>query len=534
MFQKIKNFYDRCLTDYPLLWNTRLPWMFLALIIGHLLFFLGGFISVDIPTLKRYHSVTDIGGSSLYWFSVLCSIGFLLVWLVFLLRNNAFKVYYQVKKYYFLQQWIILFFIVAGSISFFDSFYTGAAVKIRKLIPKETLVKEANILNRGISFMPVNRFDYFIMNNCDNDSIFYESESLYSFEKGIHSNEVETVENNERYYGYDSVILRKIKEALRRPDAFRHSYYCKDLVKLSTYNGFVSARDRQPVRQQWITGSNRDSIRSAVQQVLDLFKKYSLRHNFSADSIAQLSLSDTTLHIPYLDDSRSYYGEYSEFDPESGAPDPYKYQRYLIGRFHYLKNEMQGILGLADERYHGENRQDDRDDIWTVLFYVAMFMSLLLFTYRLFSRKVFLWSIITTLILTIIISLFSITGDSAVSFATSVFVVYIILLILALITHAEKSGSKILSGVTLTLLAWILPYLALFMLVLADNYLSDHTIYDMDGLLRGQMLQERYPISYWITNHTMLIARSNLLIVFLLIAFVYPRFARRWHGKAEE
>lgn len=533
MNQPTKNIFDRIRTDKPLLWNTRFPQMMLALIVAHLFFFAGGYLSLDISSLRHYDNLLQVGGISLYWFSILCSIGFLIVWLVYFLRNNAFKVYYQIGKSYFLCQWIIIFVIVGGSISFYESFHAGVAVKIRKLIPEATLVKEANILNRASSFMPVDRFNYFILNSCENDSTYYESNRLFN---AVKRKPYDTItEYAEVEYHNDSARQKLIFEALQKQDAFRHIHYCRDKITLASYPGFISAKERQTTRVEWLNSSNIDSIQNAIRELLDLFKKYSFRHNFSADSIARMNISDSLLHLEYLDGDIRNYSDYETYEPANMQVENNKYEYFLIGKLGYLNYQFKNILNLADERYREENSRDERRNIWPVLFYIITALSLFLFTYRLLSRKVFLWSIVASIVLVIFLSLITMASASAdTSFPVGVLFIFGLLLITALFTHYAKAGNKTFSGVALTLLAWLLPYILLFVVILADQYLTDHTNYLLENPLRDKLLQRDYPISFWISHNSDLIIRCNLLLVFLLIGFVFPRLARKWHGKAEE
>lgn len=533
MNRSTKNIFDRILTDYPLLWNTRFPQMMLALIIAHLFFFACGYVSLNLAALRNYDNLLQVGGVTLYWFSILCSIGFLIVWLVYFLRNNAFKVYYQLDKNYFLYQWIIIFVIVGGSISFYESFHAGVALKIRKLVPEKILVQEVNILNRASSFMPVNRNDYFSLNNCENDSVYYDASWLYYKIKNNPEQIMEETLSGE--YRYDSTALKLIYIELQKPDAFRHVNHCQDIIKLANYPGFISAKDRQEKRQEWLKTERIDSMQKAIQDLLDLFSKYSFRHNFNADSIARMNLSDTIFHLEFFDGDNRNYTDYDNYDPDYMQVENYQYERYLIGKLGYLKNGTRNILNLADERYREENSSDDRKQFWPYLFYIITALSLFLFTYRLFSRKIFLWSIVTSIILIIFLSLITLAAkDADTSFPVGVLFIYGLLLIMALITNNEKAGNKTFSGVVITLLAWLLPYILLFVVILADRYLIEHTHYSFDNPLRDQILQRKYPISFWISHNSDLIIRSNLLLVFLLIGFVFPGLARKWHGKAEE
>lgn len=521
MLKKINDFYKYCRVNHPLLWNTRLPWMLVALLITHALFFMGGFLTL---TIKRLHLVSEPRSTAdfgIYTFSILCSTTFMVVWLVLFLRNNAFKSYYHLGRHYLTQQFIYIFIIVFGSISFFESYNLGGLIRFRQLLPQSTLVKEVNILNRGISFVPLDRNNYFILNKC-NDSTFYEVAAhyfAYSPEQrdSVYKSSIRPEDSRER----------EILGALNDSNAISFENYCRDEFELTGYSGFVPAIERYDSRVTWLSAQNRDSITLAIQELLNLFDKYGLRHRFKADSIAEKNFTDETLHQlvkfrtvgygNYDEDFASTYRDYPESAP--------------FVHFNYLLSELRGIYMDADSVYldvHGRGSSIG----WVVLLYFAISFSMLIFTYRLFTRKVLLWSIVSSLIILIFLTLFTV-GSNKIDAAF--LITYAFVLVVYLATFSDPSGTKLASGVSLMLLFWALPFLIFCIISIAEDTLYSYRVdIFMDTKMREQILAERHPIAYWISRNQSFLVKTNLLIVFLLSAFLLPRLARRWRAHAEE
>src|SRR3712207_1270155 len=109
MFKKWNN---HLLTHYPLLWNTRIVWVLAFNFLLHLLFLVSGFFSLRAADIIHYSSIWSVGGPSLFTLSVLCSLLVLIVWLIFYLRNNAFKNFYRIGRWYLAKEFLLIMIVV--------------------------------------------------------------------------------------------------------------------------------------------------------------------------------------------------------------------------------------------------------------------------------------------------------------------------------------------------------------------------------------------------------------------------------------
>ncbi|HWJ92989.1 MAG TPA: hypothetical protein VNR87_17870, partial [Flavisolibacter sp.] len=150
----MNKFNQYLLTRYPLIWNTKLVWVLIANCIIHLVFFALGFASLSLKTIRDFNSVWSVGGGTLFTFSILCSLLVIIVWLVYFLRNNAFKNFYRIDRWHLAKEFIIILLIIFSSINYFGSYNSGVRLKGRAITNRAALVKEINNVNKAIAFVP--------------------------------------------------------------------------------------------------------------------------------------------------------------------------------------------------------------------------------------------------------------------------------------------------------------------------------------------------------------------------------------------
>src|SRR5688572_1419910 len=265
----IKRINQYLLTHYPLIWNTRIIWVVSANIILHLLFFLSGFVSISSMEFTRFSGIWEVGGVSMLTFSILCSLLVLILWLIYYLRNNALKNHYRIDRWYLLKEFLIILIIVLSSISFFNSYNEGVRSKIRTITPMSEFRKELNIANHAMAYIPQNKNDYFVLNNCENRKLHNLSGSFF-----VYTDTIETAINPNAYL---------VKEALKRPDAFSYKNYCDIPNNNFDYAGYDNADQIAMIRNNWIDHLRKDSIRQMIVSFLDICKKYNVDHRLDID-----------------------------------------------------------------------------------------------------------------------------------------------------------------------------------------------------------------------------------------------------------
>jgi hypothetical protein len=498
-----KNLYQRLLTHSPLLWNTRVVWVMGVSLIIHLLFFLGGIAEVSVGTLKNYYSLSSVLSGGVFTFSILCSLAIIIIWLVFYLRNNAFKSFYIIDKYHSLKEFCIIIVILFFSIIFFESYKWGAWLKTRTITGKEQLVKEANIVNLASAFIPRSKGDYFKLIDCDNvpgRQVTYQEAIDY----------FDTARSD--YFDSNNIIIRKV---LKEKDAFSYKNYCKEFINLDNYKGFVPPLQWRDKRNRWIDNRNKDSIRLVLEECVAICKKYTIPQLIIPEELASLVFADSLHNV-----TRFF-----------GRP----FNDYSSQQFDYFDDyDLNRALNFIDNCYPESKYDEDTIIFFTVEMYIAICLSILLFCYRLYSKRVFLISIVGTIVWAILFTLFGISS-SGVAGVSWFYIFLFALFILIAIISLNSNGNKTSTGVLLNWHIFMAPFVIMLIVLLINTNYHDH-IYNSFPYRNPSdaELKNKYPAGYWVNNHTELLFRLNLLFVFLYIAFFFTRLSKKWHIMPEE
>lgn len=122
----MKKFHQCVLLHYPQLWNLRAHIVLPVIALLHIMFYISGYTSFTVgERLHMRSGADDHFVDASIAFSILLSVLILLLWLVYYLRNNAFKSFYPVKRWYIAVEFAITFTVILSGISFFESYACG-------------------------------------------------------------------------------------------------------------------------------------------------------------------------------------------------------------------------------------------------------------------------------------------------------------------------------------------------------------------------------------------------------------------------
>ena len=138
MNDRIKKINQYILERYPTIWNTKIVWVLLTALLVHALFFIIGYFSHSDPKSLHYSSaVDDFFRGGMIYISVLVSLLILVVWLVNMFKNNAFKNFYPISKSQLFGQFVQYFVIILVSTSFYWSYMLGFRTFINTKYPDD-------------------------------------------------------------------------------------------------------------------------------------------------------------------------------------------------------------------------------------------------------------------------------------------------------------------------------------------------------------------------------------------------------------
>ncbi|WP_312077657.1 hypothetical protein [Chryseobacterium sp.] len=258
--QKINKFNQYLLEKYPTVWNTKLVWMLLAAFVFHVIFFVIGYLSHMNPvTLQTTYVKDDYFRHGLILVHIIISVLMIVVWLIMMFKNNAFKNFYPQSQGKLFSQFVQYFVIIFASTTFYFSYMTGFKMFINYKYPDSEMVKNVETINRASAFLSQNTLYYDLSNRlypkpfydlyCETDikkidrtkkyfvnyNRVYQYYSLYSKKsyqrdkrKQFISPEPETTDKKEIIYSQ-----------LSDDEKFYTYYYKKDVVDVSSYIPFT-------------------------------------------------------------------------------------------------------------------------------------------------------------------------------------------------------------------------------------------------------------------------------------------------------
>lgn len=498
MIQRI-NQYLR--THHPLLWNTRVVWVLLTNVALYLLFFLAGFITVQAREVAHYYSVWFVGGFGLPTISVLCTLLVLVGWLLYYLRNNAFKNFYRIGRFHLLREFLLLLIILFSSTIYYEFFVLGVRARVGTFTTRATFRQEVSDLNRGLAFIPINKANYFIFNSCaakGRDLPEYNENNDYA-------------RDNDQYTSDSS--YRMIADALRRPDAFTYRNYCRLQYAYLPGPGNESAETVAARTQSCIDRQEQDSIRQMIGRVVAICRKYGVGVRLNTEQLVRAPFLRPFNAVPAWvpDAERDFHMD------ETEGRHPYYLEKDELNR------AVDFILDCQSD-FDGER--------FLVIAYACLGVALLLLTWRRFSRRVFLVAVIGALLWPILIALLG----YALEFSEQGFYWFMILLTVAFGVAAwlrlQRPGPTA-AGALLAWHSWLFPSIGLLLLGLNSNYLS-HGYDGAPSPLPNGWIEAHYPTAWWIKEHQDLLAFGFWIIAVLYIAFVVNALARRWQALPQE
>ncbi len=306
------------LENHPIIWNTKLLWALTTAIFLHGLFFIFGFLVITNPeVLSEYGAKSIFFENGTVYISIILSILILVIWLIFMFKNNAFKSFYPTSRLKLFKHFLIYLIITFFSTTFYISYNFGVKSYISFTYNDESVEKEIIISNAAALFFSKNTLDYTI---------------------------------NQRSY----------------PPPF-NTLYCE------TYNGITQNRDSLSLNfldyhYSFYTlykkqrNTNQELIDSTYKGYVYYKTKDTIRTYFYKDSIFDISPYLQTVNPSYFNYSKSFYQSKKN---KSGHDDiQYNYTDYSdydYDNFNYLKGFNEDYEAWNKSNYDLLKRNDPNE-----------------------------------------------------------------------------------------------------------------------------------------------------------------------------
>jgi hypothetical protein len=505
----LKSLNQYLLVHYPLLWNTRFFNVLLFAIIGHIIFFFIGQISVhsirDFYDRDDYTELFESAVVGLY--STLVIVLFFIIWLIYYLRNNPFKSFYPVTKTYLIKEFFTILFISLITITFFNSYEYGRHLKKIKITKNFDPIKESHIINQANCFLPIETYNFESAAHCDtiyrdldvpdyipNDSC---NEDIYSYS---HENELTESIPAEEYPA--------IAPSVERAKFFSYLNYCSISHAIDLDSNIKS--DIYTINaQRWLKNKQKDSIEMALVAYQELLNKYEIRFSFNPKT-----LTNWCFETPQHDVLHDFYSlnYYDVINPT--------YQNY--GEFSYVET-------VVNEVYDNNKASFLSLFNWELYFYFSLSISIILLMFRITRLKPWLIASIGMGVWAILFAILAnFTKDNTLQY---VFITAWIILFFMSFYLIKRKSKKILSA---TFLTWsIYGYLALIPIIF--NLIRENTQEVKMCVNRlWKIITPEHPIHSWIINNKDTINMINITSCIIFIVLVIIPLAYKWQSNPNE
>ena len=503
----IKSLYKSLLLKHPLLWNLKLPQVLVFILLSHGLFFLFGFFSVAHISQFKYIQRFDSSTVALNLIGGLILLLALIIWLMWYLRNNAFKQFYPVSINDLRKEFTIVFLIFLFGLPIFHTYAFGKHLHLKLIAREVNVYEDAKVVNLARHFLPINASDFSNENCCD------------TIKAQMKRNEI-TNAQKERCYGSEVNYTTSEEAANTTIDNTTQVYslwhYCQTPVSLSNAS---TIDDINATAKRWLDHQQFDSIQLCLQQYFKLMDKYGVRHNVNVDSLMK-SLRYMCLPVNQFTNSTSMYGLLTE---------SYDYDNYTMMPMEPYHADFSGINSAIENVAENNKETFWTLSEWGIYGYLSLGFAILLMLFRLTRLKPWISSIIGAGLWSMIFGLMTV-------FAQSEFL-YILLCyaigtgILAWI-NIRRERNKLRSAMWLS---WFsiaqFAIIPILFWIITENTKAKTAC--VNGYL--EIVQKAAPIHDWLEMHDQaVLIYGNMGICFLVFMLIVIPLAYRWQANPSE
>ena len=510
----IKRLYKSLLLKHPLLWNIKLPQVILFIAISHVLFFLFGFFSVYGIIAFKLQDQFDANNLGINLIGGLILLLGLIVWLMWYLRNNAFKQFYPITVNDLRKEFLLVFLIFLLGMPIFHSFAYGKHLHLKIISRNINVEADAKIVNLARHFLPINSDDFNGDNCCDSLAAQNKRNEAASQMKTrcyetTYNNGSETTDYAAAEPAYDDTA-----PAASRSTLYSYLYYCQTPVSVGNDAALI-----HHTAKRWLINENYDSIKLSLINYFKLMDKYAVRHNVNIDTVIS--------HIQKMRAAdKQLWGSSSEF---SFLTEVYDYGAFSFTPLNANQADFGG-LNTAIENV-AENNKDNFWSLseWSLYGYLALGFSILLMLFRMTRLKPWISSLIGAGIWAMLFGLMGIFAQSELLY---IVLIYAILSGLLAWINIRKQNHKLRSAMWLS---WF-SIIQLSILPLTAWMIKDATK-EKTACVNGylEVIQPAPPIHNWLELHSQTIMTEvNIVFCLLLFLFLCIPLAYRWQANPSE
>ena len=515
MFATIQKY---LLINYPLLWNTKIvPLVFYSLLF-HIVFFILGYYNGTIDfteTENNYRYNTNDG--TIGFLCVLVSILSLIVWAVYYFKNNALKSFYPKGNLSLFKEWIIILVGCFFLVTYMTTFFYGKDVRMRSYYSESEAKKRCKTLSLGSYFIDGSYENYY--NEYDNDN-YDTTETVVDSAMALpnvngkydSSNKINYFAYKGKKYTYNSLLNKNLNS---------YVFFSREIDSAS--------KDRI---RNWLVNNQKDSVKTLFKNYLAIAKEHKLDASIDQNKWVNLIYDYPTFEKYKLIGGEAmevYYPNNNPGEPNYDIDDQFitsiKGTDYKVNKYYVPEKAMSYAYQKIADSYV---KPIIGWETYLVSLYVALGISLLLFSFRITSGKSWLIAVVSLGVLNIIIGIFAAISSSEYVYLISVLVVFLILVIYFFIVVYSNKGKKI-SAITINAMLWMLPAFAPIVYYLALQTAKEVSGYNNYYGLRNS---ENYPKINFLQDNGLLLMYLNYVLIILVMLLLSKKF-KQWRGVAE-
>ena len=486
-------FYKSLLLNRPLLWNTRIVQMLLLALFAHIIYFIIGYGSV--------HSIRFISNGYLNNFSEELILHFstgvilfitVVIWLFWFLRNNPFKSFYPIKRSYLAFEFSIIFIIFFSLITIFNTFYYAQNLKLKNLTKDCNLVEDAEIVNMASCFLPYESIFFEKSNSCEAERIKDSIDALYPYDPSLCEKE-----NNVSYPNYESNDLSYLN-------------YCQ--VRISQFSNEYDSRFYHETSKRWLIGHKKDSIRNILNKYIEIADKYRIRHALNANELTEYCFDDSNYKVSFTLENYYPYGN-SDINNISSNSAEFGNLNSAIGEVQQIRSK--NFFNISE---------------WEIIFYIALVLSLALFSFRITRFKPWIISVLGFGVLSIIAGIINgiFNSEELILFLIIIFTIFCFVIS---IINIRRQNNKLFTGLFLIWSSILLGIQLPSILRITQNNtraisecVNNHWV----------IIRPEHPFNIWISNNWDMINAMNIIFIFLMMFFYLIPMAYKWQANPAE
>jgi hypothetical protein len=478
---------------YPMVWNTRLVWMLAISLLIHGCFFIAGFLAVTNVELLHEKRVVDLFyNNGAVFFGIMITILQLVIWLVYMFKNNAFKNFYPTTRFNLFVQFVFYLLIIFSASSFYYSYVGGLKTYVEMTFEDENMQEDIKAANEAAVFFSHIIGDYTVNNTrypepmdslycaTNEDFIFLEKPHLtflnrkyqfYSLKTKTHTLGepytdslyrdyvyVERTDTTGIYFFKDTVVdvsqvITSASPAYynysgtfysQGDDDYQYVTYNDDYLDYNYYGMEQELDDQFRINNQQnyelLKRNNPKEIKAILQNFLTVADSYKVKRNIDANAWFDLVYHPDNFEVTALIRKREkkeeeakelLYGEYDYDDLYIGESEKTEFDAF-IERIRTDSFIETGNLYNVFENIAQVKKKNIFEGTIHVYAWLTFFLAIFIFSFRLTGLRTMLFSIISAGLLITLFSLIAALYSYTVQYETSNFEFFLSYLALAI------------------------------------------------------------------------------------------------------